>query len=556
MTTNQSGRQLFRLIGGTKRWIALTSALGIVTIGAGIGLVAMAIYLLTKAALLGSAASLSLTILGVRFFAVTRVVGRYCERYFGHLGTFRVLTRLRVWLFSSLVRSDVLARSGRRRGDVVAGLVDDVEVLQDRLLRVSVPCVVALGVFIISCSVLLVIEPKTAGFLAVAFLLGAVLLPVLLRSRTLRAGGELVELRARRLAHAAEFLAGLETLHIWGQTQRFTLPLAEMDNEDALVTRTFAKARSFISAGIVAVTGFCVLAIVLSIASTNSETTQLWWLAATPLIAMASFEAIGPMLSMPEHKNSSDAAARHILALTQNDSALISDLDAASTTQVTLNKQPTIELSDVSFSYTPHDRVFSGASLRIAFGSVVVIAAASGHGKSTLLNLLLGELACDTGEIRVGGRDPIDSSNDRRPTIAAVLQDDHLFDSTIRDNLLVGDGEATDEKILEVCGIAGLAHVLSTKDTGLDAPVGPNGELLSGGERQRIMIARALLAEAPILILDEAAEHLEAEMRTEIVNSILRKRSGLTTVFLAHDNSAIASADYVYDLIDGKFVLR
>jgi ABC-type multidrug transport system fused ATPase/permease subunit len=137
-----------------------------------------------------------------------------------------------------------------------------------------------------------------------------------------------------------------------------------------------------------------------------------------------------------------------------------------------------------------------------------------------------------------------------------VLQDDHLFDTTVRDNLLVGDGEASDSRILEVCEIAGLSSFLARREGGLEAQVGPDGELLSGGERQRLMIARALLASAPILVLDEATEHLEASLRAQIMTNVFEARKGQTTVVLAHDVAAIANADIIYDLVDGRFVPR
>ena len=161
MTAKRPGHELFRRIGGTRRWVAVSAVLGIITIGSGIGLLAMATYLLTRSALLGAAASISLTILGVRFFAITRVVGRYCERYFGHLGTFRVLTRLRVRLFKSLLMNDAVVLADQRRGDIVSGLVDDVETMQDRILRVSSPPIIAFGTLLIGVTALVAIAVET-----------------------------------------------------------------------------------------------------------------------------------------------------------------------------------------------------------------------------------------------------------------------------------------------------------------------------------------------------------------------------------------------------------
>lgn len=556
MNGSHSGRHLFARIGGTRRWVAVSSLLGIVTIGSGIGLVAMAAYLLTRSALLGSAASLSLTILGVRFFAVTRVVGRYCERYLGHLGTFRVLTRARVWLFTGLVHSDVLAKAGRRRGDVVTGLVDDVETMQDRLLRVSSPPLVAFGSLAIGVTALLAINATTAVILASAFLLEALALPFLLRARTASDAARLVQLRAQRLAHATEYLDGLETLHVWGQTNRFTEPLAAFDENDATLSQRLATSRALIDAAVVAITGICVLAVVVTLHSIDTTSAELWWLAATPLITLATFEALGPLLSVPEHRAATDAAAGRILELASDTERREISSKRDTTGNTPFDTHPSIEFVDVSFAFTRDQPVLRHASLTIPFGTTIAIAAPSGSGKSTVLNLLLGALACDSGQIRVGGADPTQRRADGPPLVAAVLQDDHLFDTTVRDNLLVGDGEASDSQILNVCAIAGLSPFLARHEDGLDAQVGPNGELLSGGERQRLMIARALLADAPILVLDEATEHLEASLRSQIMTNVLATRNGRTTVVLAHDVAAFANADLVYDLVDGQFVPR
>ncbi|MEX1217359.1 MAG: thiol reductant ABC exporter subunit CydC [Acidimicrobiales bacterium] len=554
------GRSLFRQVGGTARWIALSSLLGIVTVGSGIGLIAMAIYLLTKSALLGTAASLSLAILGVRFFAVTRVVGRYCERYYGHLATFRVLTQIRVWLFKSLLMSDAIFRSNQRRGDIVTGLVDDVETLQDRMLRVSTPPFVALGALIIGGSVLFAINAVTAVILVAVFLVQAFLLPPLLRSRTRKAASELVALRANRLADATEHIEGFATLTLWGRTDIALDSNHLLNQEEAVLDRRLTSSQAFIDLVIILLTGLCAITILLVIASVDLANSEIWWLAATPLIALTAFEALGPLLAVSEYRASTNAASARLLEMTTPAPVLLrahasqpeSNFDA----KQQRNLQPEIRLSDVCFSYDNINRVLHNASLSIPYGATVAIAAPSGSGKSTLLNLLLGFLQSDSGDVAIGGPVPAQPGTKSEPLLAAVMQDDHLFDTSFRDNLLVGKGDATDAELLAVCEIAGLSLFLKNRELGLDAPIGPNGELLSGGERQRLMIARAVLADTPILILDEATEHLEKERRAAVLDSVLAARLGKTTVILAHEKEAFSRADVIYDLVDGGFKQR
>ena len=556
MTTTSPGRLLFGKIGKTHRWVALSSLLGIIPIGSGIGLFAFAVYLLTKSALLGTAASVSLTILGVRFFALTRVVGRYCERYLGHLGTFRVLARLRIWLFEQLIDTDSILVANQRRGDVVTGLVDDVDTMQDRLLRVSSPPFVALGTLLIAVAVLVAINIQSAVILAAFYLAGALLLPPLLWSRTRHLSGQLIRLRAQRLTEATELIDGFETLTIWGRVDQLSESIAYFDLQESRISKQLARIRALLSVAVIALTGMCVLVIVAALRTTEVSTENIYWLAAVPLVALASFEALGPLLLAPDFRAQTDEAAARILAIA---SASTASSPAERTQSVTLQQvptAPTIEISNLSFAYGDSAPIFVDASVTIPYGATVAIAAPSGTGKSTLLELLVGLLSCPDGAVSIDEHQPAELQGLPRPCVAVVMQDDHLFDTTIRDNLLVGNGDATDSELLDACRTAGLLPFIDARPGGLDAPIGPNGNELSGGERQRLMIARALLADAPILVLDEATEHLEPALRFEVLDAILAAREGRTTVMLAHEIDTIDRVDITYDLINGTFVVR
>ena len=557
MRPSSEGQELFRRIGNTRRWIALSSILGIVTIGSGIGLLALATYLLTRSALLGTAASLSLVILGVRFFALTRVVGRYCERYLGHLGTFRVLTRLRVWLFGELITTNAIVLATQRRGDVVTGLVDDVDTMQDRLLRVSSPLFVALGTFLVAFTSLAVITIQCALLFSAFFLAASLLLPPLLRSRTGDLSARLIKLRAQRLTEVTELLDGLDTLETWGRSDLVSKHLAQFDTKEASLSRALTRNRALIDSCVITLTGLCVLALVVTLRAVHLSYSNVYWIGAVPLIALAAFEAMGPLLAVPDFRAQTDAAAKRILDLA-NASPLSPSRTSALTDSTSLEfpDSPTFEIANVSYAYDGSAPILRDATLSIPFGTTIAIVAPSGSGKSTFLKLLAGLLPLQTGSISIGEIAPTELPHGPRPLIATVMQDDHLFDTTVRDNLLVGDGEATDEHVTNACIVAGLESFLDARPDGLDAPTGPNGALLSGGERQRLMIARAILADSPILLLDEATEHLEPERRASVIEAVLRHREGRTTIILAHDADAIARADLVYDLVEGEFRKR
>lgn len=556
MRTNTKGRELFGEVGGTWQWVAVSSILGCITVGSGIGLIAMAIYLLTQSALLGTAASLSLTILGVRFFAVTRVVGRYCERYLGHLGTFRVLTNLRVWFFERLITNDAVTLSNQRRGDLTAAIVDDVETMQHRLLRVSSPPIVAVGTLAIGSIALAAIDIPSAAVLVSFFAFGAIVLPRVLRAQTQKQAAQLVNIRAERLTEATELLDGRETLLIWGRTDLLATSLSQFDRRESEVSQQLSRTRALLSATTIGVSTLCVLSIVAVLGSTNDSSPTLWWIGAAPLIALSSFEALGPLLTVPDFRAQTNAAASRILDFAESTSVKTDSPAADPMLTVDIPKSPSIEISNLSFSYGEELPVFTNARLEIPFGTAVAIAAPSGAGKSTLVDLLTGLLATQADSVAIGGLDPVVLNRQSRPCVVAVLQHDHVFDTTIRDNLLVGNGDASDEQLLRACETACFLPVVQATDEGLNAPIGPNGNLLSGGERQRLILARALLADTPILLLDEVTEHLEPDLRSEIVDNLLRERQGKTTVFLAHDIDSRSGVDLTYDIAGGTFILR
>lgn len=552
--SSRPGRELFHRVGGTRRWVAIDATLGIITIGSAIGLTTMATSLLTRAALLGSTVSLSLMILGVRFFALTRVVGRYCERYLGHLGTFRVLTRLRVWLFARLLDADPRIVLDRRRGDVVTGLVDDIETMQDRLLRVSSPPLIAAGTLVIGCGVLVVIDVRTAVVLAGSFLVMALTLPALIHARTRTTAAQVIGIRAERLTEATELLDARETLEVWGRTDRLATTLGRFDVLEADVNRRLTRIRALLDGLVVLLTGSCVAAAVIVIDTPGPHDSGIWWLAAAPLITLASFEALAPLLMTPEHRARTDRAAARVLLIADDAAPAVGE--AIDSDPLRSPVDPHLELRHVGFAFPDTDPVLVDASLSIPFGSTIAITAPSGTGKSTLVQLLLGLLQPDAGSISIGTIDASELRRCDRPVVAAVMQHDHVFDTTVRDNLLVGDGDASDIRLLEACEISGLTAFLEEREGGLDARIGPNGAALSGGERQRLMIARALVADAPILLLDEATENLEPELRATVVDAILDARRGRTTVLLGHDLDGITRCDATYDLVDGMVRTR
>ena len=209
--TGSLGR-VVRAVGGYRWWILAAALLSFVTLGSGIGLIALSAYLISRSALVDTTTTLALTIVGVRFFAVTRAVARYAERYVGHLGTFRILTRIRVWLFRGLEPVAPAGLMDRRGGDVLSGIVDDVDTMQDLYLRVLVPPLAAALAVALGCAVLGSFSPLLGATLAGFLVLCGVVLPLATRHVGRAPAGDLVRSQAEVGATTVEGLTGLADL--------------------------------------------------------------------------------------------------------------------------------------------------------------------------------------------------------------------------------------------------------------------------------------------------------------------------------------------------------
>jgi len=216
-----------------------------------------------------------------------------------------------------------------------------------------------------------------------------------------------------------------------------------------------------------------------------------------------------------------------------------------------------IEFEDVSFEYEKDVPVLKGISFNASAGATTALVGSSGSGKSTILGLVLNFIQPGKGVIRVDGHD-LQSVRlrDYRSHLGVVLQDNFLFDGTILDNIRFANPHANLEKIKEICRIANADEFIDKFPNGYNTVVGERGVKLSGGQRQRIAIARALLADPRVLILDEATSSLDSESEALIQEGLRRLRQGRTTFVIAHRLSTIRSADQILVVEAGEIVER
>ena len=546
-------RRLFGLMAAHRRWIAIGALLGFLAVGSNVALMAMSAYLISKAALVSNVAEVALAITAVRVLAIARAAFRYLERYVTHRATFAILADLRVWFFASIEPLAPARLSGRRSGDLLARIVADIETLEDFYVRVIVPPVVAVLVTAVASLLLGIFDP-VLGFALLAFLgFTGIILPLVSRWLSRRPAMALVATRAELSATLVDEISGIadlvaldraadhreRVLELGLATDRAMAELAVVRAGGAALAATFAS--------LAAVT---VLAIGVQLVGAGRL--EGVYLALVPLVALASFEVIGPLAQAFQLQDANEAAARRLFDLTDASPEVV---DPPTTTGPgPIPDGHGIEFRDVRFRYAPDEpAALDGCSFALDSGASLAIVGPSGAGKSTLVNLLLRFWDPAEGEILIGGHDIRGyRADDVRRMLGVVAQDVHLFNATIRDNLAVADPDVTDERIVEACRLAQVHETIMALPSGYETRVGENGLLLSGGERQRLAIARAIIKDAPILILDEATANLDVETERDLMASLESFIIGRTTLVISHRAGVAEGMDRTVTMVAGR----
>ncbi|MER5389096.1 thiol reductant ABC exporter subunit CydC [Saccharopolyspora sp. NPDC002686] len=493
-------------------------AAGVIAELCAVGLMALAAWLITRASEQPALSALSLAIVGVRACALARGAFRYLERLAGHDAALRVVARLRPQVFR--------ARAGRpalRDGDALSRLVSDVDSVQELLLRCLSPAAIALVVATGSVITCTIVATTSGVVLAAGLLVAGLVLPLFAPRRRDRTAAD----RAELAVAAGDLVDGARELAAFG-----ALPAAAARAEQhaaRLRRRDGAAARSssaLFAAGIlvqgVTAVGVTWMALLAGVPQTS--------VAVVGFLALAAFETALPL---------TDAARRwteHFPALRR-----IAELLAAPPIALPKPNSQDLALHAVSVHY---DRpALNNVDLTVEPGRTVAVVGASGAGKSTLLGVLAGLVPPSAGRVE-------------RPETRAVTQDAHVFSATIRENLLLAAPDADQTRCERAAAQAGLLDWIRSRPAGFDTFVGEAGQPLSGGQRQRLLLARALLAEPDVLLLDEPTEALEPELADEVLTRVLRTRTGRTTIIVTHRLACLDQFDEIVVLDAGRIVQR
>jgi ATP-binding cassette, subfamily C, bacterial CydC len=513
---------------------------------ANVALMTAAPFLISKATVVTGFAALSLTVTAVRALAISRAALRYSERYTVHLAALRILTTLRVWLYRAIEPITPAGLHGFRTGDLLARIVADVDTMDGFFVRGVVPPVAAILTTLVASTVLGVLDPRLGLALLVCLVLAGVALPLEARRRSRDPAARMIEARAELHAQLAEDIEGLADLMACGRERRLGEQLGHWSARMEREQRRLASIRGGSAATAAMLTGLAGLAVlILVIPLVRAGEVQGLFLASVPLIAFAAFEAVQPLGDAIREIEVSRTSARRTFEVIDAPPVVV---DPPEPLMPPL--RPSIEFRDVRFRYSPvASLVLDRLSFRLPAGGRIAVTGPSGAGKTTIVGLLLRFWEAQSGSILVGENDLRRyRGDDVRALIGVVPQQIYLFNGTLRDNLLVADGEADDDRIARACDRAQLGEFLRSLPDGLDTFVGEDGLKLSGGERQRVAIARVFLKGAPILILDEATANLDAATEAEVLEKVRDFARNKTLLVISHRHAPLGLADHVITL--------
>ncbi|MBK1654331.1 thiol reductant ABC exporter subunit CydC [Allochromatium vinosum] len=550
-------RRLWQLFQPYRTWMLVGTLAAILTLLANVTLIAAAGWFLTAmaaAGVAGVAMNYFTPAAMIRGSAMVRTAGRYGERLVNHEATFRLIASLRVWFYQHLEPLAPARLQQYHSGDLLSRIRADIDALDNLYVRVLVPVAVA-NVSIVLFTIFLLFYHPLLALSGLTFLvLAGVGLPIWSQARGLAPGRRIAEDEAALRTAVIDGVQGLAELTLYGAAER------QAQHIDSLSRRLIAdQTRLSSDHGLTqAAVGLCAslsLWVLLWIAIPLVDDGRLMppQLAMLALFTLASFEAVAPLPQAFQMLGRTLAAAHRLFAIVDTEPAV-----AEPSTPSPRPERFDIEFADVSFSYPDAPRpAVSGIRLQVPQGTRAAVIGATGSGKSTLFNLLLRFWAPDSGSIRVGGHDILDfHGDDLRRHIAVVSQHTHLFDATIRENLLIANPDAPQAAIEAACRVAQIHDFIAELPEGYDTWVGETGVRLSGGQGRRIAVARALLKDAPILLLDEPTEGLDAATERDLMQALDTLMVGRTVLLITHRPAGLDWVDQVLVLDQGRELAR
>lgn len=545
-------------------WMLLGILLSSVTILANVGLMALSGWFITSMAIAG-VAGVSMDYFspaaGIRGLSIARTGSRYLERVTTHEATFRALAELRHWFYLHLEPLAPAVLQNYHSGDLLSRIRADIDALENVYIRIIVPATVALLMAVFFIFILSLYDTSLALVELFFLLLAGFVVPLLVNRLSCKPSKKKVALSTELRTSVVDSVQGMGELLIYGAAEKQANKVDDLSQQ--LLQQQTALARlNGLSQAILslcanlAMLGVLILTIPLVISAGISPPN----LAMLALFTHASFEAVQALPLAFQTLPETLASARRIFAIVDAKPQVVDPVTAspiAKNAEITfntvsfyypsLNNEAVVNNSNTDASENNVQKnTLNELSFALKTGEKLAIVGPSGIGKSSIINLLLRFWEPTSGSIHFGGNDLNQyKGDDIRQYFSVVTQQSHFFNSTIKRNLLLAKREATDDEVEQVCRVAQIHDFIVSLPEGYDTWVGEAGFKLSGGQLKRLTVARALLKDAPVLILDEPGEGLDSQTEKEMLKAIFEFKKDASILLITHRKAGLDAMDDV-----------
>ena len=490
----------------------------------------------------------------VRGLAIGRTLFRYFEKLVTHDATFRILAKLRVQVFEKIIPLSPAVLNRYRNSDLLNRLVSDVDTLDSLYLRLIAPFITAIFVILVMCIGLSFVNAPLALGLGASLLLLVFVIPTVFYQLGKKFGDKLVHSRALYRTQFLEFIQAQAELLLFNAEDKLKDNMAKTEANWQADQQKEANLSGFSTALSLFLNGLIIAAMLWfsSQAEFGNDEYRMAFIALFTFAALASFEILMPLGSAFLHIGQVIASAERVTDIIEQQPLVTFNGKA----EFDQNATTLIETKDLSFTYPERqNRALENLNLTIQKGKKVAILGKTGSGKSTLLQLLVRNYDANQGQLFLAGKPIADYAEDTlRSQFCFLTQRVHVFSDTLRQNLQFASAvNISDEKMIEVLNQVGLGKLLE-QEQGLDIWLGDGGRPLSGGEQRRLGLARILLNDAPILLLDEPTEGLDRETERQILRLILAHAENKTLIMVTHRLTAIEQFDELCVIDEAKLI--